>query len=130
MPARTTKPKRRPGRSEHSLQAACVAWAKLSADAPRKAKLIFAIPNGGKRGIITAIKLKAEGVTAGIPDLCLPVARGGFHALYIEMKTETGTVSESQHKMRTAFEAEGNAVLVIRSFEEFQAAIRFYLNQK
>ena len=48
--------------------------------------LIFAIPNGGDRHKAVAVKLKAEGVKAGVPDLCLPVPRGSFHGLFVEMK--------------------------------------------
>ena len=39
---------------------------------------------------------KASGVKKGVPDLCLPVPRGRFHGLYIEMKTETGRTSPEQ----------------------------------
>ena len=39
---------------------------------------------------------KAMGVKKGVPDLFLPVARGMYHGLYIELKTEAGTVSDAQ----------------------------------
>lgn len=48
--------------------------------------MLYAIPNGGKRSISTAARLKATGVKAGFPDIGLAVARGGFHGLFIEMK--------------------------------------------
>ena len=41
--------------------------------------LLYHIPNGGKRDAQTAISLKRQGVKAGVPDLHLPVARGGYH---------------------------------------------------
>lgn len=47
---------------------------------------MFAIPNGGKRDKITAANLKAEGVKAGTSDIFLPVARGRWHGLFIELK--------------------------------------------
>lgn len=52
--------------------------------------------------------LKAEGVKAGVPDLHLPVARGGYHSLYVEMKSQTGTPSEAQKEWIAALLAEGN----------------------
>lgn len=39
---------------------------------------------------------KAMGVKKGVPDLCLPVPRGGYHGLYIELKNETGRASTAQ----------------------------------
>ena len=47
---------------------------------------IFAIPNGGFRDKKEAYFLKRTGVKAGVPDLFVPVARGGFFGLFIEMK--------------------------------------------
>ncbi len=39
---------------------------------------------------------RAMGVKKGVPDLCLPVPRGQYHGLYIELKTEKGRTSEEQ----------------------------------
>ena len=50
----------------------------------------FHIPNGGHREKHTAYQMKRQGVKAGVPDLCIPVARKGFHGLYIEMKRADG----------------------------------------
>jgi hypothetical protein len=48
--------------------------------------LLHAIPNGGYRAKRTAARMKAAGLKAGVSDLFLPVARGSFHGLYIELK--------------------------------------------
>ena len=45
-----------------------------------------ATPNGGLRGIRTAIKMVAEGQKKGYPDLSIDLACGGYHGLRIEMK--------------------------------------------
>ena len=72
--------------SESAHQKALFEWAMhAQAKCPELAWL-YHIPNGGKRDPKTAARLKAEGVKAGVPDLCLPVPRKGFHGLYIELK--------------------------------------------
>ena len=67
--------------SEHSEQVGFVNW--FRAKYPHT--LIFAIPNGEKRSISVATRLKAEGVTRGIPDLYIPACN-----LWVEMKRATG----------------------------------------
>lgn len=52
-------------------------WAAMETAARPELGMLYAIPNGGKRAIKTAIVLKAQGVKSGVPDMCLPVARGG-----------------------------------------------------
>ena len=45
------------------------------------------------------MRLKAEGVTAGVPDLFFAWPRGGYHGLWIEMKRKGGKVSNLQAEM-------------------------------
>jgi len=80
--------------SEH--QQALFAWSKLMQAQIPELALLHSIPNGGKRNIREAIRLKKEGALAGVSDVFLPVARGGYHGLYVELKVKGGVVSRSQ----------------------------------
>lgn len=82
--------------SEHGAQTALFRTVAMHEAQRPELALLFAIPNGGKRDKITAAKLKAEGVKAGVPDLMLPVARGGYHGLFIELKVGDNRPSKSQ----------------------------------
>lgn len=74
--------------TEHEEQSAFIKWFRLK----YRKTMIFAIPNGGNRNIVTASKLKAEGVLAGVPDLFVPDWK-----LFIEMKRQKGgRVSDEQ----------------------------------
>lgn len=89
--------------------------------------LLFAVPNAGKRGVIAGKILKDEGLRVGAPDLILLVARGGFTSLCLEMKTETGVVSDAQEAFHAAAELHGNDVHVCRSSEHAIQVITKYL---
>ena len=58
--------------------------------------LIFSIPNGGQRSLITAKILKAEGTVSGVADLQIMKAKHGYNGLFIEMKYGKGKQSENQ----------------------------------
>jgi hypothetical protein len=78
-----------------------------------KSELVFAIPNGGKRDPITAARLKAEGVKAGVPDIMNPVPNGYYVGLFIEMKKpEKGSVSPAQTEYHENLRVLGYAVAV------------------
>lgn len=102
--------------SEHDEQVTVVQWCDLHCIP------VFAIPNGGMRHKHTAQELKAEGVRAGVPDLFLPVARGGYHGLFIEMKDVNGRPPrKSQMQWLGDLNAQGYAAYCARGAD---AAIR------
>ena len=104
-------------------------WAAMETAARPELGLLYAIPNGGKRAIKTAIALKAQGVKSGVPDMCLPVARNGYHGLYIELKRQKGgTVSETQKSWLTALAEQGYKAVVCKGAEEAIRTIKEYCN--
>ena len=78
-----------------------------------------------------AANLKQQGVKPGVPDIFLPVARKGFHGLYIELKrAKGGTVSKAQQEMLIALRCEGYAVEVCYGCEEAVRVLEGYLRDE
>lgn len=76
--------------SEAEEQTRIFEWAFLSRGRHPELGLLFAIPNGGSRHPAEAGHLKAQGVKSGVPDMFLPVSRGKYHGLFIELKRVKG----------------------------------------
>lgn len=76
--------------TEDEEQAMLFRWAELAKGTAPELGLLYAIPNGGKRPLSVAVRMKKTGTKAGVPDMFLPVARGGCHGLYIELKRQKG----------------------------------------
>lgn len=110
--------------SEHEIQAAAIAF--LRDNYPHIAARLYAIPNGGARNIITGVRLKAEGVRRGVPDLCYPVPVFPLCGLYIEVKTPTGRISKEQMAELEMLELDGYAVAVCRSADDIVKTILEY----
>lgn len=100
------------------------AWAE--GQAPELA-LLFHVPNGGKRNAAEAAHLKRQGVRAGVPDLCLPVARGGYHGLFIELKAEGGRPSAAQKEWLGRLRVQGYKAEICVGWTEAAAVICDYL---
>lgn len=115
--------------SEAQEQCKLMAWAGHCLDAGIYPELewLYAIPNGGKRDRAEAAHLKRQGVKPGVPDLCLPVPRGEFHGLYIEMKVGRNKPTENQLAWILGLKRNGYAVMVCYGAKEAQDAIRRYL---
>lgn len=124
------KPKRR---TEHQEQAAVCDWWKLSCESyglPEFA--LFAIPNSAKRSFRLAAMLKAEGMRAGIPDLCLAAMcprdpRAG--ALFIEMKRKPNKPTPEQTEVIDYLRRAGYHCVIAWNFEEARTAIEAYLKK-
>lgn len=70
---------------------------------------------------------KAMGVKKGVPDLHLPVARGGYHSIYIEMKNEKGRTSSEQDWWIDHLRIEGNYAIVCHGWESAVKILEWYL---
>jgi hypothetical protein len=83
--------------TEHQIQSAFIQWVRLAEKQDGRLSLLFAVPNGGQRNIVTAVKLKREGVKPGVPDIMFPLVTEWGNGLAIEFKKpKTGRVSEDQ----------------------------------
>lgn len=88
--------------------------------------LIHSIPNGGKRGKITAHKLRLEGLTPGIPDTFIPAWN-----LWVEMKRQKGGgLSTEQKEIIPYLESVGHIVIVARGCDDAMKQIREFLEQQ
>lgn len=112
--------------SEHQEQCLVIAWCDLHP----VAKHIFAIPNGSNKSVATAMKFKREGLRSGVPDLFLPVPRGGCAGLFIEMKRapgKGGTTTAAQREWAN-FLSKDYACYVARGADQAIAIIKKYLD--
>lgn len=114
---------------ESKLQESCVKW--FDAQYPEYRQLLFAIPNGGARNVITGAMLKRQGVRKGIPDLFLsiPQVKTNWHinGLYIEFKAGKGKLTEEQETFQILAMKNGYRCEVIRDFDSFKKLIEDYL---
>ncbi len=83
--------------------------------------LFCAVPNGGKRHIVTAKKLSAEGVRPGVPDLLIfdsvpnPLRDGATVGVALEMKRQRGgRLTPEQRVWMGALEQRGWTVCVAK----------------
>ena len=127
MTNKQTPPRRKPIQHESNEQEALFRWAAFARGKYPELDLLYHIPNGGSRNRLEAANLKRQGVKAGVPDLCLPVARGKYHGLYIEMKYGKNKTSENQNIWLKALAAQDYAAAVCYGWQEAQELITKYL---
>lgn len=104
-------------------------WARRMQGKWHELNLLYHIPNEGKRSQRAGARLKAEGLRSGVPDICLPVARGECHGLYIELKRRKNSrITEEQIWWIESLVQQGYAAAVCRGCDEAIKLITDYLN--
>jgi hypothetical protein len=107
--------------SEHFEQREVVRWFRQTWPGVR----IFAVPNGGVRSKATAVRLKAEGVASGVPDLFVPAWR-----LWIEMKrVKGGSLSQEQKDWIAYLEGCGYQCVVGKGAEDAKRQISAFFDR-
>jgi hypothetical protein len=129
-------------RSEHQEQCAVFDWAELMANQYPELDLMFAIPNGGVRPCnvantpkgafrysVEGKKMKQEGVKKGVPDILLPVPKGIYHGLFIEMKrSHGGVIREEQDTWLKNLAQQGYFVVVCKGANAAMKVLKGYLS--
>lgn len=126
--------------SEHDIQVTLIEWANLMVITGQYPELeyLYAAVNGAKlpymktkkgtRFSPEAARLADEGLKAGVPDLCLPVPRGKFHGLYLEMKREDGQIRPDQSRWIAFLHRQGYFIDVAYDFEQAKNFLVSYLD--
>lgn len=123
---------------EHQHQSDLFFWVDLHLNTYPELRYFHAIPNGAKlpytrrqdgvRFSRQAVYLKQEGLRKGVPDTCLPVPRGGYYGLYIEMKTEKGKLTDEQTDYLTFLNHQGYLACFCRGAQAAIVVLEWYLN--
>lgn len=113
--------------SEDMEQATVFDWCRWAEKVHPELQLMHHCPNGGSRNKIEAGKLKRMGVLAGVADIHLPVPRGNYASLYIEMKYANGRLEDSQKRFLLAAAGVGNYCVVCYNADTAVAIISEYI---
>lgn len=121
---------------EIDLQTKIFKWALIQSGRYPELNLLNASQNGLKTtSQLAGYKAKLAGMKKGFPDLFLPVARNGYHGLFIELKREAnkamnikaGVLSPEQKEWLNNLNAQGYLAVVCYGFESATQAIFNYL---
>jgi len=80
--------------------------------------LCYALPNGGKRHAVVALKLRKEGARAGFPDVNNDYPVGKWHGLRIENKVGKNQLTALQKIKKDLLESVGFKYVVCRSADQ------------
>jgi hypothetical protein len=136
------KPKPRvykPARSsEYNEQVALFQYLRMSTGVHPEYEFVFAVPNGaklsyrrsksGNRYSPEAIKLLKSGLTPGVSDIVIPCMRGGYGAMFLELKYGKNTVSPEQQAFIEAMIRFGYFAIVAWGADEAIRIIETYMN--
>lgn len=110
--------------TEHLEQVGLVQWFRLA----YPHLLMFAIPNGEKRAISVAKRLKAEGVVSGVPDLAICLPNGQM--LWVEMKRIKGSrLSQEQKEVHELLENLDHSVIIGYGAKDASEKIIIFLHK-
>ena len=112
---------------ETAEQMAVFEWAKWQEGKYPELKLMYHVPNEGKRSVVTGARLRREGMKKGVSDICLPAARGEYHGLYIELKAKGGKATPAQVEFLQGITEQGYFGCICYGAEEAEKAILNYL---
>lgn len=123
--------RRPPVPTEYAEQAALFQRAQLYARQYPELQFLNGSLNGVRLTIGQAVKCKKIGMRKGYPDVFLPVKRGVYSGLYIELKRiKGGSIQPEQREWREFLLSQGYAHLFCKGADEAWKVILEYLERR
>lgn len=115
---------------EYKHQQAVIKWSQQPSVRRKwpELSMLHHVKNETKEGQRQVAIDKAMGVKKGVPDLCLPVPRGGYHGLYVELKKPGGKLSKPQEWWITHLCEQGYMADVCHGYQEAIEVIARYMS--
>lgn len=117
------------GMTEEAEQERLFEWAHREVKREPALALMYHAANGGYRTKATGAKLQRIGVKKGVPDIGLPVARGKYIGLYIELKVGKNKPTPEQRAWLSALNSNGSFAVVAYGWEQARDIILDYLSK-
>jgi len=114
-------------KSEHQIQVEFFHHIHFLSGLPEDVTdLIYAVPNGGKRNPKEAIRLRLEGVKAGIPDVNIDIPSPKYHGMRIEFKRPGKSRSPAQRRKHRLLTEAGYYVVTCYSADQAISELEKY----
>lgn len=108
-------------------------WQRAQLD-PILREYLYHIPLGGKRNPREAKRMKRMGTRKGVSDYHLPVARGAYHGLYVELKPDVKgyypNISPEQIEWRDKMRNQDYLPCIVKGWEQAIRIMLTYLDLK
>src|SRR5262245_49903478 len=103
---------------EASLQCSVFEWLRI---AGKPGLIFFHCPNGLVSNGRAVRRMKADGLTSGVADVCL--VRPGGAAAFLELKSESGRQTPEQVAFQQLCERNGTPYAIARTIDEAISAL-------
>lgn len=113
--------------SEHKDAQALWQWRTLMLGRHPELKWLIHIPNEARRSKTLAAMLKSTGLQAGVSDYLLPVARGPYHGMWIELKHGKNKPSDKQEEFIKDMRLQDYYADWVIGYEEAIKRVQWYL---
>lgn len=111
--------------TEHEEQQALFDWAEWQVNIEPDLALMYAIPNGQYR----PGQRPEAGLKSGVPDICLPIPKGKYHGLYLELKVNGNKPTGNQLDWLDRLNRVGYFTAVADGFDEAVNLITAYMGE-
>ena len=94
-------------------------------------KWIHASMNGASASSkAAAAQRKAQGQKSGVSDICIPIARNGYHGAWFELKIKPNKLTDAQKEFLDAMVDNGYYAVAVWSLDQLIHETEYYLDTK